>query len=113
MRASIKKITKIIDELSTYILLKKGVNLSIKIEEDEKNYKIKFFAEKMHLSKSDITEIRESLGTPRQRDMEEYYWQLGGLNQPEGELELVGMMTDDFNISYDEGKLTLELIRGK
>lgn len=112
MRTNIKKVTKIVDELTSYILLKRGSNISINIMENEGKYVIKFFAENIMLSKSDVSDIKEALGTPRQKDMEEYYWQLGGLNQPEGELELIGMMTDDFSISYENNKLSLELIRG-
>lgn len=112
MRTNIKKVTKIVDELTSYILLKKGTNISINILETQGKYVIKFYTENIILSKSDISDIKEALGTPRQKDMEEYYWQLGGLNQPEGELELIGMMTDDFSIAYENNKLSLELIRG-
>ena len=45
--------------------------------------------------------------------MEEYYWELSGNYDMDTELTLVGMMTDDAKVYYDNEKVTIFLVRYK
>lgn len=51
------------------------------------------------------------LNTPRQYEVENYYWNLGGECEFDSELTLVGMMINSAKISYKDGNLKISIIR--
>ena len=53
----------------------------------------------------------QALSIPRQHEVEQYYWHLGGESEFDCELSLVGMMVDNTNIKYENDRLHIELQR--
>lgn len=94
MRDFIKKIGKIIDEISTYFMIKSCNDLKIQITNKDNLYKIEFEASGVTISKLEVEGLEESLSIPKQEDIDEYYWQLNGSDEIEREFDLIGMMID-------------------
>jgi hypothetical protein len=115
MIESIKRINRIVDEVSTFFMnkMKKDLDIQIFIKSNDSEYTITFTLKGIKISKSELEEIKDSLSIPRQRDAEEYYWQLNGSNESEKEFDLIGMMIDKYNIDISEDCIILTLIRKK
>ncbi|WP_319371648.1 hypothetical protein [uncultured Ilyobacter sp.] len=111
MIEKIKKVTKIIDELTTYLMIKGGKNLDIKINIIDRDIAITFLVDNLDFTRSELDELEDSLSIPRQAEVEEYYWQLNGGSETEMEFDLIGMMIDKYILEFTKGSLKLELIR--
>lgn len=107
----IKKITKIIDEITTYFMSSISDNIDIRIERDNRNFKLIFKVEAPKITTEELTELKESLSIPKQEDIEEYYWQLNGAGDSDIELDLIGMMIDEYELLLEKDHLILTLIR--
>ena len=112
MRHEIKKICRIVDELTTMFL---------KDDTDEVDFKIITSPDKAiirivdyHTNYSDqmINHLRTTLNNQRQSEIEEYYWQLAGENDDDDEeLTLISAMIDIATVEKREGNLYIELVR--
>ena len=102
---------KIVDELMMFCLNHRcdNINLNLKIEDEKTIITIKAYIN--NLSDDILSEIKSLLSTPRRPEMEEYYWNLNGNDDPDSELILIGMMTDDVIIEYKNNELKIKLIR--
>jgi len=56
-----------------------------------------------------IERADKKLNTPRQMQVEDYYWELLGESESSGELSLAGMLTDKAEVSYENDLLTVKL----
>ena len=63
------------------------------------------------LDEHTIAELWESLNLPRQREIEQDYWELSGDSETVGELPLVGMMLDEATVEYRQGVLLIRALR--
>lgn len=111
MRHEIKKISRIVDELTTLFLKEdtNEVDFSIKRLEDYTVIKIRDHG--THFEDDYIDQLREVFNTQRQCEVEEYYWQLCGEVESDDELTLIGCMIDKAIVEKRDGDLYLELIR--
>lgn len=109
----IKKITKIMDEVTSYFMSKGSEEIQIKVSSKDTYMSVAFLVEDSTLSKGDLDEIEDSLSIPRQEDVEEYYWQLNGAGETESEFDLIGMMIDSYTLKVEGTQLRLELFRKK
>lgn len=57
------------------------------------------------LTNTQLEEARRLLQIPRQREIEQSYWNVSGEEELDNELSLVGVMTDTAKILYDENNL--------
>ena len=62
---------------------------------------------------SDLKQLRETLNSPRQPEVEEYYWQLLGVSNDKHELNLVGSLIDSAEVTFEEGILKVMVCRKK
>lgn len=102
---------KIVDEIMMFCLNHGCHNIDLNLKREEKKTTIFIKAHINDLPENIFNEIRLSLSTPRRPEMEEYYWNLNGDDDTDCELALVGMMTDDVNIEYNNNELKIELVR--
>ncbi len=104
-----KKIGKIIDELTTFLLKKKCNDIKIEIhkttEQTQLIFNFKFNDEKI------ITLLDDTLSQERDETLEEYGWELLGENDCSGELNLVGMCVDTFEADVNGNEATIYLTR--
>lgn len=108
-----KKISKMVDELTTFFLEHQAKSLDIKIDNLVDREVITVEAVALDDMALCIKRLQRFLSYPRELEMEEYYWELAGETDSSEELGLVGTMIDEANIGYDEEKIQLELIRKK
>ncbi|MGL5378590.1 hypothetical protein [Clostridium sp.] len=113
MRHEIRKISKMIDELTTFCLENHADDVQINIKNLDDKEVISVTAYHIKDIKSATAKIRDFLSYPREREMEEYYWELAGEADRGEELGLVGSMIDEARIDYNEEQLYIELIRNK
>jgi len=59
------------------------------------------------LTDEDLADLEEVLNAPRQHEVEQNYWGLGGESETNPELTLLGMMIDDARIDFNDGVLTI------
>lgn len=113
MRHEVKKISKMVDELTTFFLEHEAKRLNIKIDNLEDKEVITVEAVALDNLDLCVENLQCFLSYPRECEMEEYYWGLAGETETSEELALVGTMTDEANIGYEDDKILLELIRHK
>lgn len=111
MSAEFDKKMRIADDLLSFCHIKGAseYHLDIAPEGDATVFKIK--AEPVSLSGKDLATLRQTLNTPRQREIEQDYWELGGDSESFSELMLVGMMSDEAGVEYDGNVLFITLKR--
>ncbi|MEF9959417.1 MAG: hypothetical protein RR448_03030 [Niameybacter sp.] len=113
MRHEVKKISKMVDELTTFFLEHQARSLDIKVDNLVDREVITVEAIALDDLKLCVKKLQSFLSYPRECEMEEYYWELAGETESSEELGLVGTMIDEANIGYDDEKIQLELIRRK
>ncbi|MHC1749804.1 MAG: hypothetical protein AB9856_16150 [Cellulosilyticaceae bacterium] len=113
MRYEIKKITKMLNELSTFCLEHDADDVSIRIKRTEEKITIIVEAVGITNMEETIKNLKDFLSYPRELEMEEYYWELAGEMQRHEELGLIGAMVDEAKIDYKDDHIYIELLRFK
>ena len=113
MNLEAKKISRILDELSTYFLLKDPKKLNISIDNLTDCRTISFEVHGVEYSEEEILDMMTILNEPRQREVEAYYWSLVGESSDDSELSLIGMMIDTAEIRFENSILYVDLNRCK
>ncbi|MEJ6950504.1 hypothetical protein [Natronospora cellulosivora (SeqCode)] len=111
MRNSQKTI-KLVSELTAFFFKAGATEMDINIKDrnDEVTISLEAYIKDMP---TDFLEALDDLNTPRQTQVEEYYWELAGENNQYQELTLVGMMTDNAEIYYEDNLLEVIVYRKK
>ena len=108
-----KKITTIVDELTTFFFSVGSDDMVIKIKQKPEGFHI-FFASNFDVKMQNTVEhLEENLTRGRAPEIEESYWGLNGSGdfQDENELILIGAMIDSAQVEICEGYATLNLFR--
>lgn len=111
MRHETKKISRIVDELTTLFLKQDTDEVEFKIKKEAHQTTIDFVGYRTHCDDAYIKRLREILNVQRQWEIEEYYWQLTGETDYDEELTLVGAMIDDAIVEKRDGNIYMKLIR--
>ena len=113
VRYETKKIAKMLDELSTFFLERGASELNIYYKGDEHQKIITVEAKGVGDQDEAILDLKNFLSHPRELEIEEYYWELAGDANKSEEMGILGAMTDEASISYDEEQICVELIRNR
>lgn len=106
----IKIISKIVNEVTSYYLLKGAKNFQIKIDIDEgnqNNYAIYTFGY-LNLSENEVSELKKALTIHKDEEYDQY-WGLMGEGENADEFMLIARLCDEVIINYEEGILELGL----
>lgn len=107
-----KKVSKIVDEILTYLLDKGADNIEIKVEKKDEYTLINTTSQNIFLKDSQLDELKTFLNTThREQEVEEYYWSLAGEGRFSHELSLVAVMVDIAEIYYKGNILVMNLVR--
>lgn len=111
MKFKIEKNLKIINELMSfcYHFNSNDINVNVKTADNISNIIIE--ATVYDLPKETYENLIQTLNIPRQHEVEQYYWHLGGESEFDCELSLIGMMVDKASVSYKNNLLKIELER--
>lgn len=113
MRHEVKKICKIVDELTTLLLREDTDEVDFKIKTMETKTRIDIVDYNTKYTDEEIEELRLCFNIQRQHEVEEYYWQLVGGCDTDSELTVIGTMIDEAIIEVRDGNLYMTLIRIK
>ena len=111
MNFKTEKDFKIINELMAYCYHFNTDDINVNIKTVDTTTFISLKATILNFPQTAFDKLLSSLNTPRQREVEQYYWQIGGEYEFDSELTLVGMMTDKVEISYENNFLNIKLER--
>ncbi len=111
MRHEIKKVCRIVDELTTLLLSKDTNEVDFKIVTQPDRSIINIVDYNTRFEDAYIDHLRLTLNRQRQTEIEEYYWQLTGETDSDDEITLVGAMIDTATIEKRDGNLYIQLIR--
>ena len=107
-----KKVSKIVDEVLTYLLGKNATDITIKVEKLPKYTMIQTTSQNIKLSEKELVELRNFLNsTHREVETEQYYWALAGEGNAPEELGLVAIMVDIAEIYYEGDELKMDFLR--
>lgn len=100
------RLIKMIDEMLCFFYSLKATNIKMDMDIKEEYAILKFDATiNDEIEQKRLDKINKLLSSPRQHEMEEYYWSLSGNDMtPSTELALVGMMTDEYEIHYSSAE---------
>ncbi len=109
MNRNVLKVSKIIEELTTFFL-KKGYNdFNIAVAKERKQCEIKFILPSC--KEADIAYICDQINLEQLDCIEEYGWQLIGESECSNELELIGMLVDKVYIDKSDDQIVFKLIK--
>ncbi len=111
MRDEIKKITKMIDEVTTFFLHKYKCETLIHILSGKNEHEIRFLFKGLTLDEKTMAKLTKKMKAGRDPSLTSYYWQLTGEMESSDELNLIGMMCDDVQFEQREDGLALTLRR--
>ena len=111
MNFKVEKNLKIITELMSFCYHFSAKDITVNIKTIDNTSNIVLDAIIKDFPKDDYYNLIQALSIPRQHEVEQYYWHLGGESEFDCELSLVGMMVDNTNIKYENDRLHIELQR--
>lgn len=111
MKFKVEKNIKIINELIAYFYKLGTIDVHIDLNSDNKNSYFDIYGQVDNISKDELESLASILNTPRQYEVENYYWNLGGECEFDSELTLVGMMINSAKVTYIDNVLTISIIR--
>ncbi|EOC99666.1 hypothetical protein [Caldisalinibacter kiritimatiensis] len=111
MKHEIKRISKILDELVTFCFLHGTNEMNVNIENHNEYFKISFVIDNIDCTDRRVQELKKLLNSPRQEEIEEYYWELAGECDSDTEFTLVGAMVDRAEVEFKGTSLYLTLYR--
>lgn len=113
MKNARKRISKITDELITYLFSMGATDISVNIKEMNDEFVIVFCSNYKNDQDEKIIKLIKALKCPKEDDIEEYYWGLAGGSGDDTELALIGMMIEKFEVSVVDDRLTITLYKPK
>ena len=104
------KVHKILSELVNYFFSNNVTDIDINVNYSSAALKINLSG-KCDTEPKKLDKLNEILKSSRQVELEEYYWGLLGTNNSKQELYLLGSLVDNGEVEYDNGLLSLKIIR--
>jgi len=111
MQHEVKKISLIINELVTMMLLNGAEEIDMNIKRKSKTSEVTLIHRNCVYPDIFIEKMRYNLSTQRQSEVEGYYWQLVGEDESSDELHLVGAMIDTAKVEVVDNDLYIYISR--
>ena len=111
MKNNLEIALKISSDLLTYCHHHGATEYDTKISEGTESILYIIHAYPVALTDDQLADLTKRMNAPRQRDVENDYWELIGESEDCCELMLVGMTCDEVRIDYDGANLTFTLLR--
>ncbi len=111
MKLRYEKNIRVLTNLMGYCRLLGAQNFSVDFTMDGSVSVIEVRAGIAAVDSACLAELSKTLNIPRQREVEQYYWNVSGEEEIDDELALVGMMVDRAAVQYANGVLTIRCER--
>jgi len=102
---------KIAGELMSYCHKHGAEDLHLDINLGVKSAVIEIKANPTGISDDDLLQLTKLLNAPRQREVEQDFWELMGEMECGCELTLIGMLIDEALVKLDNGRIEITLYR--
>ncbi|MBN1332894.1 MAG: hypothetical protein JW971_03935 [Synergistales bacterium] len=102
-----QRIARMAEELISDLFRYDCKDMDLRILDGEGFYTISISGSCKGMKSREVSRIRKLLDQPRNSQMEEYYWSLSGDSDLDTEFSLLGIMSDEVELNYDEGSGTL------
>ncbi|TCT12140.1 hypothetical protein EDC18_11439 [Natranaerovirga pectinivora] len=113
MKHSNKRVCKIIDELTTFLLMIGATDIDVNVKNRKEDYMITIKSDYRKGEDKKIERLIKGVTSPKQEEIEEYYWELTGESDVEAELNLIGIMIDKAEVNVTADLIEIELYRNK
>ena len=111
MKTRFEKTLRITSDLMLYCHHRGATKLNASIVEGDGTITYVIDASPVKLTEEQLDGLRKRLSAPRQREVEQDYWELMGESEDFSELTLVGMLCDEAIIEYENESIKFTLIR--
>ncbi len=111
MKHEIKKICKIVDEMTTLLLQEDTDAVEFKINKLSDRIVISIVDHNTKYTQTEVDELLACLNVQRQKEVEEYYWQLVGESDDDSEWIIIAAMIDSAKIELKGNDMHMELVR--
>lgn len=111
MKLKMQKNMRIVSAMMGYCYHLGGTHFQVDLAMEAECTRILVSTEVDGLGGEETARVAKVLNTPRQRDMEQTYWNLSGDEEEGDELLLVGVMVDSATVDYDGSRLVIRLER--
>ncbi|GAB6085398.1 hypothetical protein [Alkaliphilus crotonatoxidans] len=108
------KVLKIVNELAIHCMALGASHLEItisNIDNDQEKKKACLKCSITHLDQVELEKLKEQLAVSRQEEFEDYLWGLAGQSLDYRRLNLVGMMIDYADVTYEDSILKITIYR--
>jgi len=112
MKTKFEKSMRIASELLSYCHHNGACEYQLEITEESSMVTHVVKGSPVTISEEQLEHLRNLLGAPRQRDIEQDYWELMGESEDFSELTLIGMLCDEAIVEYEDSTLTITIKRG-
>ncbi len=111
MRDEIRKLNRLIDEISSLLMRRGSQEIDIKIKRSDELSTITIVDYNTTYSNEEVEELSFILNIQRQCEIEGFYWELMGDDNKGDELFLVGSMIDSAEVKKIEDNLHIIMHR--
>ena len=113
MKKEAKRVSRIIDELSTHFLAENPSKMNVTVDNLFDRFKITFEVSDVEYSDLEVQAMHKVLNEPRLPAVEAYYWSLSSESPDDSEIGLIGMMIDKAEITFSNSTLNVYIHRYK
>ena len=108
-----KKAAKIVEELTVFFFALGASRIQSEVEKKEDQLVIHFTSDYREEYRGRLASLEKYLKESSNTGIEDIYWELAGTGEPgdSSQLLLIGMMTDDAQVSIKEDKVELILYK--
>jgi len=111
MKTRFEKTLRITGDLMLYCHHHGATELGTNISESDGVITYTINAFPVEITNEQLEGLVKRLNAPRQREVEQDYWELMGESKDFSELTLVGMLCDDAEVAYNDKELSFTLHR--
>ncbi|WP_139905077.1 hypothetical protein [Clostridium thermarum] len=108
-----KKISNIIGELTMFFFSIGATDISLELQDKDEKFILYLRCNYSDAQEAKISKLVKALQCPKGEAIEEHYWGLAGNSEWDVEFTLIGVMVDDFEITYKDNLLKLILVKNK
>ena len=102
-----KKLIRVMNELLHYYFDLSMNEISIQLLQGDNHSTVSLSGYPAIYENEELEKLKKTLNRPRQEELEEYYWNLIGSVDSSEQMNLVSMLIDSADVTFEDGKLTI------
>ena len=111
MKIEFKKTLNMINTVLAYCYTQEATDFHVDFQFKADHTAINMEAYTKEIDSKTIKQLSKILNVPRQLEVEEKYWQMNAATGSTDDIMLIGAMTDEGTVAYENGKLTITIKR--